>query len=173
MTELEIKPHHATDPLTRRIGILVGVVGVLLSIVTISSHRAHTHAVMHRTESNDQWTYYQAKKIRESSAEVALTVLQATLTDPARLEGPAHKLQAARDHYASDAADVEKVARTLDAETKLDESRALSFDIGEGLLELGLVLCSLYFMARRNFFPLLGVIAALAGTILGIWGFLL
>jgi cell fate regulator YaaT (PSP1 superfamily) len=173
MTEIEIKPHDVADPYTRRIGVLVGVVGVLLSVVTISSHRSHTHAVMHRTESNDQWTYYQAKKIRESGAEMALTVLQATLTDPARLEGPAHKLQAARDHYASDATDIQKKAQTLDDETALDESRALRFDIGEGLLELGLVLCSLYFLAHKSFFPVLGVIAALAGTVLGIWGFVL
>jgi Domain of unknown function (DUF4337) len=173
MTELEIKPHHASDPYTRRIGILVGVVGVLLSVVTIASHRAHTHAVIHRTESNDQWTYYQAKKIRESAAEIALTLLQATVSDPARLEGPAHKLEAARDHYADDAKEIQKEARARDQETALDEGRALRFDIGEGLLELGLVLCSLYFMARKAFFPVLGVIAALAGTVLGIWGFLL
>jgi hypothetical protein len=173
MTELEIKPHHAADPNTRRVGILVGAVGVLLSIVTIASHRAHTHAVIHRTESNDQWTYYQAKKIRESSAEIALTLLQATVTDPARLEGPMHKLEAARDHYADDAKGIQNEARARDAETALDEARALRFDIGEGLLELGLVLCSLYFMARKGFFPVLGMIAALAGTCLGIWGFLL
>ena len=54
MPELEVKPEHADDPNTRRVGILVGVVGILLSVVTISSHRAHTDAVIHRTESNDQ-----------------------------------------------------------------------------------------------------------------------
>ena len=173
MTEIEINPHHAADPASRRVGILVGAVGVLLSVVTIASHRAHTHAVIHRTESNDQWTYYQAKKIRESGAEIALTLLQATVADPARLEGPAHKLEAARDHYASDANEIQKEARARDLETALDERRALRFDIGEGLLELGLVLCSLYFLARRAFFPVLGLIAAFAGASLGIWGFLL
>ena len=173
MTEIEINPHHAADPDSRRVGILVGAVGVLLSVVTIASHRAHTHAVIHRTESNDQWTYYHAKKIRERGAEIALTLLQATVADPARLEGPAHKLEAARDHYASDANEIQKEARAWDLETALDERRALRFDIGEGLLELGLVLCSLYFLARRAFFPVLGLIAAFAGASLGIWGFLL
>ena len=172
MTEIEI-PHHAPDPNTRRVGILVGVVGILLSVVTIASHRAHTDAVIHRTESNDQWTYYQAKKIRASGAEMALTVVQATVTDPARLEGPVHKLEAARDKYEEDAKEIQKEARAKDAETELEEHRALFFDIGEGLLELGLVLCSLFFMARKGFFPVLGIIAALAGTALGAWGFLL
>jgi hypothetical protein len=173
MTEIEISPHHAADPDSRRVGILVGVVGILLSVVTIASHRAHTDAVIHRTESNDQWTYYQAKKIRESGAEMALTIIQAVVTDPARLEGPLHKLEGARDKYADDAKEIQKEARAKDAETDLEEHRALFFDIGEGLLELGLVLCSLFFLARKGFFPVIGIIAALAGTALGAWGFLL
>ncbi len=76
MPEIEVKPEHAADPNTRRVGILVGVVGILLSVVTIASHRAHTQAVIHRTESNDQWAFYQAKKIREHTSDVALSLLQ-------------------------------------------------------------------------------------------------
>jgi hypothetical protein len=60
-----------------------------------------------------------------------------------------------------------------DHETKRAESRALRFDLGEGLLELGLVLCSLYFLARKNFFPIFGIIAAALGTVLGASGYLL
>jgi len=36
-----------------------------------------------------------------------------------------------------------------------------------------LVLCSLYFLARKLFFPVFGVLASLAGTILGVLGFTL
>ena len=75
MPEIEVKPEHAADPNTRRVGILVGVVGIFLSVVTIASHRAHTDAVIHRTESNDAWAYYQAKKIREYESEVGVTML--------------------------------------------------------------------------------------------------
>src|ERR1700721_3104887 len=130
MPELEVTPEHAADPYTRAVGILVGVVGILLSVVTIASHRAHTDAVIHRTESNDAWAYYQGEKIQAD-------------------------------------------AKAKDDESDVEEVRALRFDIGEGLLELGLVLCSLYFLARKSFFPIFGVLAAVAGTAVGIWGFLL
>ena len=86
MTEIEVKPEHAADPNTRRVGILVGVVGILLSVVTIASHRAHTEAVIHRTESNDQWAFYQAKKIRENTSDVALTLLQTLEPDQPKAE---------------------------------------------------------------------------------------
>jgi hypothetical protein len=173
MPELEVKPEHADDPNTRRVGILVGVVGILLSVVTIASHRAHTEAVIHRTESNDLWSYYQAKKIRENTDEVAESVLKSLATDPARIEAPVKKLEEARDKYAKDAEKLHADAEDKDKETALEEKRALSFDIGEGLLELGLVLCSLYFLARKSFFPIFGVLASLAGTAMGVWGFLL
>jgi hypothetical protein len=173
MPELEVKPEHADDPVTRRVGILVGIVGILLSVVTIASHRAHTDAVIHRTESNDLWGYYQAKKIRENTDEVAETVLRSLSADPAKIEAPLQKLDAARAKYASDGEKLQDDARSKDKETELEEKRALLFDIGEGLLELGLVLCSLYFLARKNFFPVLGVLSSLAGTIMGLCGALL
>jgi hypothetical protein len=173
MPEIEVKPEHADDPNTRRVGILVGVVGILLSVVTIASHRAHTDAVIHRTESNDQWSYYQAKKIRENTEEVALALIQSLAADASKTEAVTHKLETARAKYASDAESIQVDARAKDDETKVEEKRALRFDIGEGLLELGLVLCSLYFLARKAFFPVLGVLSSIAGAAMGVWGWLL
>lgn len=173
MPEIEVSPEHAADPNTRRVGLLVGVVGIFLSVVTIASHRAHTDAVIYRTESNDAWAYYQAKKIRESTSEIAVTMLHALSSEPAKIDAPVQKLEAARAKYAADAEKIQADARAKDDETKLEESRALRFDIGEGFLELGLVLCSLYFLARKAFFPVLGVLASIAGAALGVWGFLL
>jgi hypothetical protein len=173
MPELEVTPEHAADPNTRRVGILVGVVGILLSVVTIASHRAHTDAVIHRTEANDQWSYYQAKKTRENTEEVAVSLIRGLGAEPAKIESVALKLEAARAKYAADAEKIQDEANAKDRETKKEEHRALFFDIGEGLLELGLVLCSLYFLARKVFFPVFGVLASLAGTILGIMGFML
>jgi Domain of unknown function (DUF4337) len=173
MPEIEVKPEHTADPNTRRVGILVGVVGILLSVVTIASHRAHTGAVIHRTESNDEWAFYQAKKIREYSSDVTLTVLQTLSSDSAKIAAPVQKLQAARDKYASDAAKIQDDAHAKEDESKIEEHRALRYDIGEGLLELGLVLCSLYFLARKNLFPVFGIIASIAGTAMAVWGLLL
>jgi hypothetical protein len=173
MTEIELKPEHAADPNTRRVGILVGVVGIFLSLTTIASHRAHTDAVIHRTESNDAWAYYQAKKIREYESEVAVTLLHTLGTDPAKLEAAVQKLEASSAKYAAEAEKIQQDAKAKDDESDVEEARALKYDVGEGLLELGLVLCSLYFLARNSFFPIFGVLAAVAGTAVGIWGFLL
>jgi hypothetical protein len=173
MTEIEIKHEHAADPMTRRVGVLVGVVGVLLSVVTISSHRAHTGAVIHRTESNDQWGFYQAKKIRQNLDEDTLVLLKGLNGDTSHAEAATKKLEAAIEKHARETDGIQEEAKRLEHETEHEEHRALRFDIGEGLLELGLVLLSLFFLARKPFFPIFGIIASVAGIIIGTWGWLL
>jgi len=84
MTEIEVTPEHAADPKTRIVGILVGVIGIFLSVVTIASHRAHTQAVIERTGANDAWAFYQAKKIRANVSDAALSVLETLAPDAAK-----------------------------------------------------------------------------------------
>ena len=152
MTEIEL-PEHASDPKTRPVGILVGVVGIFLSVVTIASHRAHTEAVITRTESNDDWAFYQAKKIRANVSDAALTLLTALASDQSKAAEARARLEAARDKELGDTKQLRSKAEASEKKTDLEEVRALKFDIGEGLLELGLVLCSLFFLARNSFFP--------------------
>ena len=166
MAEIEI--HHEThghedDPNAKRVGLMVGLIGVALAIVTIGSHREHTAAVIHRTEANDQWAYYQAKKIREHVDEVAITLAAALATEPTRVDDAVKKLEASGAKYKADAEKIQEEAKAKDEETNHNEARALRLDLGEGLLELGLVLSSLYFLGRQRFFPVVGGIAAVLG----------
>src|SRR5690349_18103227 len=52
------------------------------------------------------------------------------------------------------------------------EAQALRYDIGEGLLEIALVLSSLYFIAHKSLFPGVGGVAGLAGIAIAITGYL-
>jgi len=42
--------------------------------------------------------------------------------------------------------------------------------VGEGLLEIALVLSSIYFIARKMMFPVIGVIAGVAGIAFALTG---
>jgi hypothetical protein len=163
---------HEGDELGKKVGVMVGVIGIVLAVVTIASHREHTAAVVFKTEANDQWAYYQAKKIREHESSVGMTVLEA-LGDAARIKSASDKLAVERDKYAQEAVALQKLAEDKESETHRAEARALRFDLGEGFLELGLVLSSLYFLSRKVLFPAVGGVAALAGTVLGVLGLLL
>lgn len=174
MAEVEIHTahDHGTDVFAQRVGVAVGVIGILLAVVTIGSHRAHTQAVINRTEANDQWSFYQAKKIRQQVLEVGAGLARTLAADESKAQGLIERYSTQATHYAQETADIERVARAAEEETRREERRALRLDLGEGFLELGLVLSSLYFLSRRRFFPALGLGAALIGTALGTAGFL-
>ena len=171
MSEIEIHHEHAhdADPYGRRIGVLVGVIGILLAGVTIASHREHTAAVIHKTEANDQWSFYQAKKIRAQVLDVGVE-LAASLGKPADTKGNIAKMSAERDRETQDAQGIQDEAKAREAESWRAEQRALRFDLGEGLLELGLVLTSLYFLSKKKSFPVFGITAATCGLLAAVLG---
>ncbi len=174
MAEVEIHTAHGVKPdaFGQGVGILVGIIGVILAIVTILSHREHTAAVVHKTEANDQWAYYQAKKIREHTAQVGLGILAALAPDQSKAAATVSRFAAESAGYARDAEAIQQAARERDAESSHAEGRALRFDLGEGFLELGLVMSSLYFLSHRRFFVALGGSAAAVGTVIGVLGLL-
>ena len=175
MAEIEIHaPHsHARDDFSKAVSVMVGVIGIVLASVTIASHRAHTAAVIYRTEANDQWAFYEAKKIREHLVNVTAglgSVL--SVRDEAKARDLIEQWTRDRDRYTKEAADIQKEARSREAASHSEEDRALRLDLGEGLLELGLVLSSLYFLSTRRFFPVLGGIAAVGGAAIAMTGWL-
>src|SRR3954471_8889841 len=107
MSEVEIPHAHEVDAFGKRVGVGVAVIGVVLSVVTIASHRQHTAAVVYKTEANDQWAYYQAKKIREYEADVGVTLVQSLGTDAAKAASGMRALTGQREKYAHDAAEIE------------------------------------------------------------------
>ena len=175
MAEVEIhaSEEHAGDAFTKGVSVMVGVIGIVLAFVTIASHRAHTAAVIHRTEANDQWSFYEAKKEREHLMDVAsglLGVVQVAQADKAQTLGVQYGKE--RDRYAVEALQIQQEAKAREAESLREEARGLRLDLGEGLLELGLVLTSLYFLARNRLFPVIGILAAVGGTIVAATNFL-
>ena len=174
MAEVEIHTEegHAKDPFGQRVGVMVGIIGIILAVVTIASHRAHTATIIAKTEANDQWTFFGAKKIREHLLDVGAGLASALGADKDNARELAKSYEHERDRYKGEAEVIAVEARAKEAQSASEERRALRLDVGEGLLELGLVLSSLYFLAKRRFFPLLGGIAAIVGIIVGAIGFL-
>lgn len=172
MAEVEIHTghDHSNDEFGRRVGVIVGVIGIVLAVVTIASHRAHTAAVIARTEANDQWSFYQSKKLRQHLAEIGASLATSLATDPARVQGLVEKLNKDHERYAHESEDIQREALAKDKASEHEEVRAFRFDMGEGFLELGLVLSSLYFLSKQRLFPVIGGIAAVIGAGLGIAG---
>lgn len=166
MAELEIHHEHEGgegDPLSKKIGILTSLLAVFLAIVTIASHRAHTEGVLIKANENDQWSLYQAKKIKLHNLELGVDLAAISGSKEEVTGKIVTRYKKEIDRYTAESAKIQKEAEAMEDEVKKTEARALRYDVGEGLIEIGLVLSSLYFIARKKYFPVIGVISGVLG----------
>src|ERR1700733_14283197 len=110
MAEIEIHTAEEAggDAFTKGVSVMVGVIGIVLAFVTIASHRAHTAAVIHRTEANDQGSFYEAKKAQTLGVQYGKE----------------------RDRYAVEALQIQQEAKAREAESLREEARGLRLDLG-------------------------------------------
>jgi hypothetical protein len=175
MAELEIhhETEHEKDPLGQKVGIMASILAVLLAIVTIASHRTHTAAIIHKSKSNDIWAYYQATRVKLHSVELGENLVRVFGGKNDAADKMVADYEGQKSKYDAQSKQIQEEARSNDEAAEADEHRALRYDWGEGMLEIGLVLSSLYFISRKKLFPTIGVCAAVAGTAIAITGFLM
>ncbi len=175
MAELEIhhETEHHSDPLGQKVGVMASILAVLLAVVSITSHRTHTAAIIHKSGSNDQWAYYQATRVKLHTTEMGENMIHLLDVKGERADKMLTEYAGQKKKYEEQSKKIQEEAKGADEAAEADEHRALRYDVGEGLLEIGLVLSSLYFISRKRMFPVLGIIAGVAGAGTALTGFLM
>ena len=173
MAELEIhhEHEHGSDPLGQKVGIMASILAVLLAVVTIASHREHTAAIIHKSGSNDQWAYYQATRVKLHTTEMGENMIHLLGVKGDAPDKMLKDYAGQKAKYEDLSKKIQEEAKAADDAAEADEHRALRYDLGEGMLEIGLVLSSLYFISRKGMFPILGIIAGIAGLAIAITGY--
>src|SRR5580692_7533038 len=165
LTELQEHAEHAKhDPTLVPISVTMAILAVLVAIVTLLGHRAHTEEVVLQAKSSDQWAYYQAKNIRRHTDELFtdLTSVQAT-TDAATLA----KL---REKYSGEASRYKDEQKEIEAEVAHERNRADRFDLAEVFLEIGLVITSITLLSGRRIFWAMGIVLGVLGVVVAVTG---
>jgi hypothetical protein len=168
--EVHVDPH---DTYGKKIGVQAAVLAVLLSIFTISAHRAHTETIVLQNSANDAWSQYQAKRIRDYQLGMNLDLLQVLAVSNPKSKTLIAAYTKKHEEYKKDLDEIQKEAKNAVHESTVLQQKALYFDFSEGVLEISLVMSSLYFISKRKFFPRLGLLFGLIGTIVGFLGLFL
>ena len=171
--ELEEQHEHAAgNPSLRPVSFTISVLAVLVAIVTVLGHRTHTEAVLDQARASDQWNFYQAHKIRQYDTQLTADLLAEM---PVHDQGDAKKvLDGYKSHmekWNQDLTDSEKAAREMESEVRNAEKRANRFDLGEALLDIGLVITSITLLTRQRSYWYMGMVFGLAGIIAAALGF--
>ena len=168
-------PHeaqHTADQTAKKVGLLAALLAIGLTMVTIASHRTHTHGIVARSEANDLWAYFQSKRIKYHTMELGLDLITAQGLKGEAAEKIQEKFAAEKERQAKESEKIKEQAQEKEKESTHAEHKALRFDFAEGLFEIGLVMSSMFFLAHRKIFPVIGLLGGLAGTALGVMGVL-
>lgn len=164
----ELKEHaeQGGESALRPVAFTMSVLAVLVAVTTVLGHRTHTEAVLNQNKATDQWNEYQAKKIRSEITKHADDILVVmTNADQAKA---AKTLKDDADHQAKwkdELPEEQKKAEELQGEVKKAEARADRFDLGEALLEIGLVITSVTLLTRSRIYWYFGIFFALTGIV--------
>lgn len=160
--------HGAHDASMRPVAFTMSVLAVLVAVTTVLGHRTHTAAVLDQNKATDQWNEYQAKKIRSSNTQLTEDLLKViVIADKDKAAQIAKGYEAHQEKWADDLKEGQEKAEALEVKVEQAEARANRFDLGEALLEIGLVVTSVTLLTRRRlywyfgmFFSLLGIFSA-------------
>ncbi len=153
----------------KSISLGISILAVLVAMVTVLGHRSHTEAVLMQSRAGDQWNEYQAKKIRMDnlSVTVDLLAIQPTL-DAAAAHAKVVEYEAHIEKWKSDLAEEQEKARDFEKEVTHAEAQATHYDLGEALLQIAVVLCSVTLFTRRRAYFFLGLGLGAAGILFAI-----
>ncbi len=172
--ELQEQHEHAHESNLKPVSFTMSVLAVLVAVVTVLGHRTHTEAVLSQAKASDEWNLYQAKKIRQNDTLLATDLLSAlALRDPAAAKKLSDSYNSHQEKWTEDLKEEEAEARKLEGEVKTAEKRAGKFDLGEALLEIGLVVTSITLLTRQRAYWGLGVAFGIAGLLVAGMAFLI
>ena len=173
--ELRENHEHAAHDLSMRpVALMMAILAVLVAVTTLLGHRASTEAVLSQARASDDWNEYQAKRIRQNDTTLTADLLSTLpVTDKAAAEQLKAKYLQHSAQWDSDLKEGSAKAKEQEAEGRLAERRADRFDLGEAMLEIGLVITSITLLTSKRAYALLGGVFGLLGILSAISAFLL
>ena len=166
---------------SRRIALVTAVYAVVLAIASLGGNNAMKEMLLAQQEASNQWSYYQAKVIREHLNRGNKLVLELQLAEPSALKGPerdkhealARKFADEEKRMNADKKEIEPKAKAAEAARDLHQAKDPYFDYAEVLLQIAIVCSSVSILAgSRPMFWFSSTLAVL-GSLLTVNGFFL
>jgi hypothetical protein len=162
--ELREHAEHGSQEGMRPVAFTMSVLAVLVAVTTVLGHRAHTEAVLNQNRATDKWNEYQAHKIRSVNTELANDLLSVvTIQDKAAAQKIQRDYAAHEAKWAGDLSKLKEEADALEKSVESAEAHADRFDLGEALLEIGLVITSVTLLTRSRAYWYFGMAFAVLG----------
>jgi glutamine synthetase type III len=171
LQELQEHAEHAQhNPSLAPVSLTMAVLAVVVAVVSLLGHRAHTEEVVLQAKASDQWSYYQAKNIRQHQDELFADLAAAvTSKDDGQMSKFRDKSSQEADRYKHEKDEIQNKARDLESEVATERNRADRYDLAEVFLEIGLVITSITLLSGRRLFWQLGILFSVVGIVVSVF----
>ncbi|MGC2423026.1 MAG: DUF4337 domain-containing protein [Nitrospirota bacterium] len=183
---------------SKRVALATAVYAVLLAITALFGNAASKEMILSQEKASDQWSYYQAKTIREQLYKTQVIMAGAMLaekkktgldsTNYEKLKAclkeeaawcnednkeidPEARLKAQEELYHEDKMKIKKDAMAFENDREKYREKDRYFDLGEALLQIAIVLASISILATWVPMFIFSLISALLGTLLMLDGY--
>ena len=165
----------------RRVALLTAVYAVVLAIASLGGNNAMKEMLLSQQEASNQWSYYQAKVIREHLNRGNKMILEAQLAEPSTLKGAEReKYEALLKKFAdeekrmnADKKEIEPKAKAAEEVRDRNQAKDPYFDYAEVLLQIAIVTSSISILSTSRPMFWFSLVLAVAGTLLSLNGFTL
>jgi hypothetical protein len=148
--------HGSHESVLRPVAFTMSVLAVLVAVTT----------VLDQNKATDQWNEYQAHKIRSNDTYLAADLLSVmTVADKGAAAKIAKSYADHQEKWTDQTKDDKEKAEAFETKVEQAEARADRFDLGEALLEIGLVITSVTLLTHRRAYWYFGMAFALGGIV--------
>lgn len=149
------------------VSLTIAILAVLVAMVTVLGHRTHTRAVLEQTRAADQWNEYQARKLRVQQTQIAEDLLSLQPTnDAAATQAKLATYKAEITKWQAELEEDREKAHELETQVDYAEREAARFDLGEALLQIGVVLASITLLTRHHRYVLAALVLGVVGVLI-------
>jgi len=176
--ELEEKK---AQPFTKRVALTTAIFAVILAITSLGGSNAMKEMLLAQQQASDQWSFYQAKVIREhlyrqQKQRLELDLLEKEALKPEvkkRYEALLQETAKPAERYGQEKKDIKKEAEKLEHERDIYRAKDPYFDYAEVLLQIAIVMASISILAHSRSMFVFALTAASLGALFSLNGFLL
>jgi hypothetical protein len=180
ISEAVEKAEESKDSLNSVIALLVAVIATFMAVCNIKDGNIVQTMSQQQAKAVDQWSYYQAKGMKQNLAEsmVDQLTLQKELSaslSPAAKELVDKKLALYTSQvkkYAKEKDDIKKEAEGAQAEYDRLNIHDDQFDLSEAGLSIAIAVLGVSALTKKRWLVVFALVFALFGIVLGLAGFL-
>jgi hypothetical protein len=167
---------------TRRVALTTAIFAVMLAITSLGGNYAMKEMLLSQQQSSDQWSFYQAKVLREHLYRGQKLRLEVDLIERGsgmrpevkeRVEATLKKMTEEEARYSAEKKEIEKEAKKLEHERDIYRGKDPYFDYGEVLLQIAIVMASVAILSGSRPVFYFAIVSACLGVLSSLNGFFL